>query len=696
MPRIGNYEPQVSVRGAGLGAGPTNIEATTARGLTAVGRGLDEVQAAIERGRDEDAAAWSAQTLAQAQSDWTQTLLTRKQAAPAGAPNFTPQLLQDFDEYSKKTLEQAPTKNTKQFLEQRFTALRGSLASDAIAFEAASSAANNTAIAKKSIDSARSELQVRPEVFSERVAERAALIDSMRLPAHDKQALTDYALTSMAHDATLGLIQRDPRGTLKLLNTEQGKTGVAAIEALDADHRIELRNAAEAEVRRLDAEQQSKLTEARLAMNDQLRDIAVAAQAGIPVTNLPSKGTLTALFGEYEGQQRYEGAQRAAQLSNTVAKMHTLPTADLIAQAHSFVPTQVEGAADQAQVAGFIGGRTEAILRDRAKDPAGYLVQYSPTARDAWTRFSTAQQPAEQAAATENYLSTVRAEKERLGIPGSDVLPNAYADGIADQINTAQNGEQLASTIEREGARWGAAWPQVYGQIAPKLSDTALVVGSGIPRAAATALTSMSQLKDAELKALLPPSTKWEDVQAAVGKQLQDFQRSFPAEGARTFNAFNEAATRLTVRNMQQGASRGDAAAKAYQDLIGSQYQMIELRGVTMRVPASLDGRAIEDGAKAALANFDATNLTIAAPPGSPLTPEEYAQQFGEHVRQYGYWMTRPDGEGVVLYVDGGPVFDQGGRVERTWQQLQALATADEAKRADEMRERARRRQEAR
>lgn len=695
MPRIGTYDPQVSPRG-GLGPGPVGGGSDTGRALGALAGGLQDLAASIEARREEDAAAWSAQTLAQAQADWSQTLLTRKQDAPLGAPNFTPQLLSDFDEYSNKTVAQAPTKRTRQFLEQRFTSLRGSLATDAIAFEAASANANATEIAKKSIDSARSELQVRPDVFGERVAERAALIESMRLPPDAKQQLTDYAVSSMSRDATLGLIQRDPRGTLKALNTEPGKTGNAAIESLSADDRIQMRNAAEAEVRRLDAEQQSRLTEARQAMNDQLRDIATAAQTGIPVTNLPSKGALTALFGEYEGQQRYEGAQRAAALSNTVAKMHSLSTSDLLAQSVSFVPKQVEGAADQAQLAGFIANRTEAIVQQRGKDAAGYLVQYSPAAKDAWMRFSQAQQPAEQAAATENYLRTVRAERERLGIPGADVLPNSYAQGIADQINTAQNGEQLATTLEREGARWGAAWPQVYGQLAPKLSDTALVVGSGIPRSAATALTSMSQLKDAELKALVPPSVKWSDVQNAVSKQLQDFQRSFPAEGARTFNAFNEAATRLTVRNMQQGASRGDAAAKAYQDLIGSQYQMIEFRGVTMRAPTSIDGRQVEDGARTAIANFEATSSAIAVPPGSPLTAEQYAAQFGAHVRQNGYWVTRPDGDGVVLYVDGGPVFDQGGRVERTWEELQALHGANEAKRIEEARSRALRRQEAR
>lgn len=694
MPRILRYDQQVGARG-NLGPGPVAGGVDTARAVGALTAGLENLGAAMEAHREEEAAAWSAQTLAQAQADWTQTLLKRKQEAPLGAANFTPQLLNDFDEYSKKTIGLAPTRRTRQFMEQRFTALRGSLATDAIAFEAASANAHATDIAKKSIDSARSELQVRPDVFSERLAERAALISSMRLPAAAKQELTDYAMGSMSRDAVLGLIQRDPRGTLKFLNTQPGKTGVPSIEALTADDRIQMRNAAEAEVRRLEAEAKSRLTEAQQAMKDQLRDIGAAAQNGITVTNIPEAATLKALFGEYEGQQLYEGAQRAAGLSNKVATMHTLSTPELIKQASEAVPKQVQGAADQAQVASFIAGRTEAIVRQRAQDPAGYLVQYSPSVKEAWARFSQTQGP-DQEAATENYLRAVRAERERLGIPGADVLPNVYAQAVADEINTAQTGEALATTIEREAERWGSAWPQVYGQLAPKMTDTALVIGSGIPRSAATALTSLAQMKDSELKALLPPSTKWTDVQSTVDSRLEDFQRSFPAEGARTYGAFREAATRLTVRYMQQGASRGDAASKAYQDLVGSQYQMADFRGVTIRTPVTIDADAVADGARLAVEGFAPQSDAIAVPPGAGLTAEDYIAQYTAYVREHGYWVTRPDGAGLRLYLDGGPVVAGGVPVERTWEELQALNAAAETKRIEAQRENARRRQEMR
>jgi hypothetical protein len=812
MPRVPIYEQRMSPSGP-LGPGPQPDTAIAARALPALAGGLDTLGAALEQRREEDAAAWSAKTLAEAQSEWTQSLIKRKQEAPAGAPNFTPQLLTDFDAYAKKTVQMAPTRHTRQFLEQRFAALRGSLASDALAFEAASASAHATDIAKQSIDSARNELQVRPDVFNERLAERAALIDSMRLPAVRKQELTEHAVRSMSHDAVLGLIQRDPRETLKRLNMEPGKTGVASIDALAPDDRIQLRSAAETEVRRLDELAKTSLREARQAMDDRLRDIGVASQLGIPIEDVPQEAELKAIYGDHEGSQHYAAVQRAVKLSSTVANLHTMSTSELIStvsgppskeeimknlqrttlpadqekayrawlakigmtreagynidenftgrdydlrgffkkygpvdvnvrggqhftdefklpnhetfsdqsmyatgparalaghwEGDKYIPPastgdfgpphEVAGAAEQAQLHAFVGKSVQRILDERQKDPAGYLVRYSPAAKEAWTRFMQAD-PSDRAAATQDYLHTVRAERERLGIPGSDVLPNEYAKTVADEIEAPASAEQLATTIESESMRWGAAWPQVYRQLAPHISDAALVIGSGVPRSVAVAIASLSQLEKPQLEGMLPPSTKWADLEAAVDSELEDFQRSFSSDpgAVRVSHAFRDQTIKLAAQNMKRGASRADAVAKAYRDLVGSEYSLIEFQGVTIRAPASIDPAIVRDGARGALDGLQLTSMAIDVPPGSPFTAEEYLVQFIEHVRAHGYWLTRPDGTGVRLYLDGGPVMDAGGPVERTWQQLQALHGQLEEQRAQEQRERARRRQEMR
>jgi hypothetical protein len=676
MPRIPIYEQRVSPSGS-LGPRPEGDTFSAARALPAIASGLDSLQGAIVQRREEDAAAWSAQTLAQAQSEWTQALIKRKQEAPLGAPDFTPQLLTDFDEYQKKTVAMAPTKRTRQFLEQRFTALRGSLGTDALAFEAASANAHATDIAKKSIDSARVELQVRPDAFADRLAERAALIDSMRLPAAAKQDLTDYAQQSMSRDAVLGLIQRDPRGTLERLNAAPGKSETLSIETLTADDRIQMRNAAEAEVRRLDAEGKSRLIEARQALTDQQRDILAAAELGLPITSAPNRAQFVAAFGEREGEQRYQSVQLASKLSGQVAELNQLPTAELVKRVESFKPSSVEGAADKAPMYAFLGRAVSGILTAREKDPAGYLVQNSPTVKSAWTALHEARDE-DQGDAAQSYLRAVNAERERLGIASLEVLPKSYAEAIVAELTRPQENQNLAAKIAAEAERWGPAWPRVYRQVAKDLPDTALVIGAGIPQRAANALATVTTLTDEQIKAqVLTIGTTWKDLQDKVDGELAEMGSTFGPEGAPTLTAIRSSAQKLTAAYMAQGSSLSEAATQAAKDLANERYAFNSFRGRTYRVPVDIDADLVDEGATLALSQFTAMTGTVQRDPGQP--EETTLSQATERIRRSGYWVTAPDESGLRLYVNGQPVPMPGGRpLQLTWEELRTLGAERE------------------
>lgn len=457
------------------------------------------------------------------------------------------------------------------------------------------------------------------------------------------------------------------------------------------DRRAVLLKAAQNELK---AEQARAQSEARQILGDQMQDIAAAAQAGVPVTQIPVRGAFVSAYGERDGGQRYESARKLANLSTEIASLHGLPAEDLIEQAEAYRPKQVGGAAEQSQLYGIVGRAVSGILNERQKDPAGYLLTHSPPVQQAWAAFQSDPEKAT------SYLSAVRAEKERMGIDGADILPNAYVQGIADELNTAQTAEQLATRVESEVARWGDAWPTVQGQLAGKVSDLTLVMGAGIPRSASVALASTMKLKDTELKAMLPASTKWGDVEIAVDTQFADFQRSLPPEAARTWNAVRDSAMRLSVKYMNDGNSKNDAVDRAYRDLVESQYALTEFRGVTIRVPAQADTEAVEIGVKLALEDFTPAPESIIVPPGTSVSAEEYAGEWTNYIRENGYWVTRPDGKGVRLYADGGPVVGTEGPVDRTWSELQDAGSArrasDKAARVERQRQEALKRQQMR
>lgn len=420
------------------------------------------------------------------------------------------------------------------------------------------------------------------------------------------------------------------------------------------------------ERREREAEQRARISEAKAAMSDHLRDMQVAAQLGMPV-DVPQRATMIALYGDQEGAQRYRTAERLATLSGDVAKLQDLPSNELVEKVGSYAPTQVDGAAEQVQLQQAIAGSASRIIELRAKDPAGYLTQHSPLVRRAWDEMS--RDPAK----VPEYLSAVRAEKERLGIPGTDVLPQGYVTSVADEI-AGTTAEKMADRIEEEAARWGPAWPQVYGQLAGKLPDTAAVIGSGIPKSAATTLAATANLKPAELKAMLPANVKPADVENAIAGQFEEFVRSMPAEAARTVTATLDAANRLTTKYMGDGMSRGAAAQRAHQDLVGSQYELRPLRGATIRIPVGVSADTVEAGAQQALAKFEVDSTMVDVPQSAALSAEEYAERMKGAVRARGYWLTNPGSTGLRLFLDGQPVFRGGAPVEMPWDELSAAA----------------------
>jgi hypothetical protein len=480
----------------------------------------------------------------------------------------------------------------------------------------------------------------------------------------NKEAIEQYR-TSGKH---LGIFKTPDQATkfAKQLHDDQareygGQKSVA--DHIAPDRRVDLLRQAQNEVRlereRAEAEQRSKLIEVRQALTDQLRDISVAAQMGLPVS-VPSRDVLRTAFGEREGEQRYQLAVKASQLSGDVASLQQLPMDKLIERVESYKPTQAEGAADQAQLYGHIANSATAIIKQRTEDPAGYLAQFSPKTQAAWGAF----QANESEDARDSYFAALEADRERLQLPKGDILPNSYAKALAEEIANPKSAEKLASLMETEAQRWGDRWPDVHAQIAKDIPDMAAVIGSGIGRTAAVTLASTAQLKDKELQAMLPPSVKWGDVQADVANKFEEVRRSFPAEGARTWEAIRDSAVRLSVSYMQAGDSKDNAISKAYKELIDRQYAIGEVKNVSFLVPRQFDAGQVEESAERFIAEFTPTADMIVVPPGED--PTRFVPRATEAMRENAYWVSRGDGLGLRLYLGARPT-----AVTRSFQELQ-------------------------
>lgn len=208
---IGDYESQVPVEEGLRRIIPTRTGASIGPGVDAFAEGLQHLA-------QSEAANYSLQALSKAQSEWTQQFHDRSLNAQPGAPNFTPQLMGDYDKYVKDTVKGAPNQMTGRYLQQRLTEFGTHLAQQSLSFEAGAKDAHNQQVAKDAADSTAVELQNSPANYGQRLSERLAAIDTMQMEPTAKEKLADYTKRTLSHFAVMGDINRDPYQSMLKLN----------------------------------------------------------------------------------------------------------------------------------------------------------------------------------------------------------------------------------------------------------------------------------------------------------------------------------------------------------------------------------------------------------------------------------------------------------------------------------------------
>lgn len=148
MPTIPQYEQQTDARGSlNVQASPNDFGGQTGQALGNVAAGAESAymgtqirlrsdERILKEQDERTARSWSGTAASQAMLDMAQELDTRKANAPAGAPNFTPGVLDSFDTYSAKLIQSAPTDTARQYLTDHMSQLRSHIGLQALEFQA--------------------------------------------------------------------------------------------------------------------------------------------------------------------------------------------------------------------------------------------------------------------------------------------------------------------------------------------------------------------------------------------------------------------------------------------------------------------------------------------------------------------------------------------------------------------------------
>lgn len=598
MPTIPMYEQQTRASGAGLGPGPTDA----GRGLAAVGQALEGVQndqfrlrALEQQKREEQSVVAANDTLMQARSSWMNQLEQRKQSAEPGAPNFTPQILSDFDKDASARLETAQTPKARNYLKERLDQVRLGLQEEALKFEAGAVVKQKVDTLTQSADQARTAADFRPQDFDHIVLDQKTAIANSGLPREQQIELVQKHTYAIADAAVTGMIRRDPYAALKELNNEQSQ--IPAMRSLDYHDRERLRKEAETEIRQRKAEAREAQTAAREALNDRVADSETAYLAGIPVNNPPSRSEFLAA---YPADRRDEAERRYAAFTNIqqvgadlqAATRMTLEEQNQLLEERR--PKQVEGAADAMRAYKVLAQHVAGLQKELDKDPAEYVEAYNPTVKSA----SNALSANPSADAAQAYAQASVSAQRALGVIQPRLLTEAQAHAMSQRLKLSGNGEDVVQSIAQERAAWGRYWPQALSEAAPKLNPAVQVIALGMDPVPAQRLASVASLKPEELAKVLPPNVREADVKAAVQGKLQDFGETLVGlAGAEDQLArLNDAAVKLTSSYVAGGEKLDKAAQRAASEVVLSRYDIQTWRGNALRIPKGVDSGLVISG----------------------------------------------------------------------------------------------------
>ena len=627
MARIPVYDQQTRATGA-LGAGPVD------RGLGALGQAAQDVaqdsqrlQQFAQQKREEQAVVAANGDLMDARSSWLTQLEERKQAAPPGAPDFTPTVLKDFDTDATERLKKAATPKARAYLKERLDAVRLGLQQDAMQFEAGAIVAHKIEGLNGSVDAARTAVDFRPQDFDQIAQEQLTAIAASGLDAQRRIEITNKARAAIATSAVGGMIRRNPYSALKELNNEKSK--VTSVQALDFADRTRLRQAAESEIRSREADAREAQTRARQQLSDRVADAQAAYVSGIPVAAPPTLADFTSAYPadqRQEAERRYAAFAGVQQLGADLQAATRMTPAEQVKLLEQRKPTQVEGAEAATQAYGALVRHVAGLQKDLADDPAAYVQKYSQGVQAAAGALS--QEPS--AETFQGYAAATLSAQRALGVITPRMLTDNQAHDMSERLKPGGNGADTVQAIQQEKEQWGRYWPQALAEAAPKLNPAVQVIALGMDPVPAARLASVAALKEDDRAKLLPASVKASDLKDNVSDELRDFSQSMVglAGSEEQLARLHDSTLQLATSYVAGGTSAKEAAHRAAQEVVLSRYDVRQWRGNTLRMPAGTNPDLVVTG----LASTDT----------------QIRREMSLRSRDV-HWRTLPDDSGVVL-----------------------------------------------
>jgi hypothetical protein len=658
VPLQGRLQTQASP--ADFGAQQAQVIGGFGQDLQQGGAQLWRAQQAVE---ERDATLSANKAGLEAQAQWLQTLEQRKNEADIGAPGFTEGLTKDFDDYRQKTLEGVKPGRYRDLMDQRLQQLGVSLLEDGLQFEGQAKRAKADTDAKASIDAGRNVVFLKPETFGTVLGQQLQVIESSSLPPGRKAELAQATTSALTEAMWRGQGERDPRGTLQLLQTHE----VPGLEYADRQAQISrLQTKIDAEDREAERKSREGMAEGQQALSDRVDDAAALLRDGKDPGVLPTLADVQTAFPATQVPRVWAKVQDKIRLGRAVGSVAGKTFAEQDAILAGMQPDPA--APNYADQVAMRDATATAINQERSalrQDPAAYTQRHNPAVARAFEE--AGQDPSKTARAIAMSL----AEQERIGVAPDKVapLPKESAGSLVERFKTAQTSDE----------RLGLLAPITLGLqddvVGRKILDQ--LEEAGLPPATALALERFREGDIGAAREILGYITAdpkdapklgdavAKDVQSEVDGLFDPGEGNAASLAARaaslvpdpTMQRSLELQRSTMLRLAQSYAATGmdadDAAARAYKIVYGGKQAIVDDELGAVTVPQGVDGSDLEAGLENTRRTADLSGLT----PRREQYPNDGAWELAlrdhdqrvQDLREGGQWLDGPNGGFVLI-----------------------------------------------
>lgn len=278
--------------------------------------------------------------------------------------------------------------------------------------------------------------------------ERSAGTDTAKRVEYAKGFYTDTPATSAP------AVQKD----VSPLPTN-GKTGISALDNINAEQRFHVLAMAREEFRRKD-------TQDKTDVEVRHQNSIAQADAGVAVTNPPSMQDYIRAYGPNIGPQKAEELEAQKRLGTFKKGMNTLPDSQIATQVAALKPSNPDTFAVDSKAYTEAQQAASQIISARQTDAAGYVIGQYPGVKEAWAG-------AHDANGRQAAYTAMNTAYNNLNTPAVNRKPmtTEQASQMKIQFETMPDAQKLA-TIRSWQNEMGPLFPQGMRQ----LSDSGLGV----------------------------------------------------------------------------------------------------------------------------------------------------------------------------------------------------------------------------